>query len=65
MVSDAGKNLEYYPTVGEVDSTMGAATKVTAVINSKKSYTLLMKSGKSVVVASWCGKCAMIAPSLR
>ena len=47
---------------------MGDATKLAAVINNKKEYSELLKSGKSVLVdlvASWYGKCAMIARTLR
>ena len=67
MVPDAEKSLEYFRSAGEVDSTMEDATKLT-IINSKKEYDALMKSGKLVVIdfmASWCGKCSMIAPYIE
>lgn len=67
MVPDAEKSLEYFRSSGEVDSTMEDATKLT-IINSKKEYDALMKSGKPLVIdfmASWCGKCSMIAPYIE
>ena len=67
MVPDAEKSLEYFRSAGETDSTMEDATKL-SIINSKKNYDALLKQGKPVVIdfmASWCGKCSMIAPYIE
>ena len=67
MVPDAEKSLEYFRSAGETDSTMEDATKL-SIINSKKDYDALLKQSKPVVIdfmASWCGKCSMIAPYIE
>lgn len=67
MVPDAEKSLEYFRSAGETDSTMEDATKL-SIVTSKKDYDALLKQGKPVVIdfmASWCGKCSMIAPYIE
>lgn len=58
--------MEYFRNAG-ADTAMDEATKLT-VINSKQDFDKLLSGSKPVVVdymASWCGKCAMIAPYLE
>ena len=60
---DAEKSMEYFRNAG-ADTAMEEATRLT-VINSKQDFDKLLSGSKPVVVdymASWCGKCAMIAP---
>ena len=55
--------MEYFRNAG-ADTAMEDATKLT-IISSKKDYDALLSGKKPVVIdfmASWCGKCSMIAP---
>ena len=55
--------MDYFRNAG-TDTAMAEATKLT-ILNSKKEFDALLASKKPVVIdymASWCGKCSMIAP---
>lgn len=63
---DAEKSMEYFSNAG-TDTAMAEATKLT-VISTKKEFDSVLASDKPVVIdymASWCGKCSMIAPYLE
>lgn len=58
--------MEYFRNAG-TDTAMAEATKLT-IISTKKEFDQVLASDKPVVIdymASWCGKCSMIAPYLE